>query len=44
MNLSMEKKIVDLEYSLVVSKEEGEGVEWLVRLGLIDANSFFWNG
>ena len=34
MNLSTEKKIVDLENRLVV----GERVEWIGSLGLIDAN------
>jgi len=38
VNLSTEKKIVDLENRLVGSKREGEGV------GLIDANYFLWNG
>ena len=28
MNLSTEKKIMDLENRLVVAKGEGEGVEW----------------
>ena len=44
MNLSTEKKIIDLENRLVVAKEEGEGVEWRGSLGLIDANYCFWNG
>ena len=44
MNLSTEKKIMDLENRLVVAKGEGEGVEWLGSLGLIDANYCFWNG
>ena len=38
MNLSTEKKIMDLENKLVVAKGEGEGVEWTGNLGLIDAN------
>ena len=43
MNLSTEKKIVDLENRLVVAKGEGkgegegEGGEWIGNLGLIDA-------
>ena len=28
MNLSTEKKLMDLENRFVVAKEEGEGVEW----------------
>ena len=35
MNLSTEKKIMDLENSLVVAKGKGEGVEWMGCLGLI---------
>ena len=35
MNLSAEKKIMDLENRLVVAKGEGEGVGWLGILGLI---------
>ena len=41
MNLSTEKKLMDLENRLVVAKEEGEGVGWNGSLGLIDAE---WNG
>ena len=44
MNLSKEKKIMDLENRLVVAKGEGEGVGWIGSLGLIDANYCFWNG
>ena len=44
MNLSTEKKIMDLENRLVVTKEEGEGVEGIGNLGLIDANYCLWNG
>ena len=36
MNLSTEKKIMDLENRLVVAKGEGEGVGWIRKLGLID--------
>ena len=42
MNLSTEKKIMDLENRLVVAKGEGEG--WIGSLGLIDPNCSFWNG
>ena len=42
MNLSTEKKIMDMENRLVVAK--GEGVEWTGNLGLIDANYCLWNG
>ena len=44
MNLSTEKKIMDLENILVVVKGEGEGVGWIWNLGLIDANYCLWNG
>ena len=44
MNLSTEKKIMDMENILVVAKEEGEGVGWTGNLGLIDANCCLWNG
>ena len=37
MNLSTEKKIMDLENRLVVSMREGEGGGWIRSLGLIDA-------
>ena len=36
MNLSTEKKIMDLENRLVVAKEEGVGVGWTGSLGLIE--------
>ena len=38
MNISSEKKIMDLEKRLVVAKGEGKGVRWTGNLGLIDAN------
>ena len=38
MNLSTEKKLVDLEDRLVIAKGEGEGVGWTGSLGLADAN------
>jgi len=44
MNLSSEKKIMDLENRLVVAKGEGERVGWMGSLGLIDANYCLWNG
>ena len=44
MNLYTEKKIMDLENSLLVAKEEGEGVGWIGNLRLIDANYCLWNG
>ena len=33
-----EKKLLDSENRLVVAKEEGEGMGWTGRLGLIDAD------
>ena len=42
MNLSTEKKIMDMENRLVVAKREGLRGTW--NLGLIDANYFLWNG
>jgi len=46
MNISTEKKIMDLENRLVVAKgeEEGEGVGWTGSLGLIDVNYCLWDG
>ena len=44
MNLSTEKKIMDMENRLVVAKREGEGVEGTGNLGLIDANYSLYNG
>ena len=38
MNLSTEKKIMDLENRLVDAKGEEEGVGWFGSLGLIDTN------
>ena len=34
MNLSTEKKIMDLEKRLVLAKGEGEGAGWIGSLGL----------
>ena len=42
MNLSTEKKIMDLENRPVVAK--GEGVGWIGSLGLTDANYCLYNG
>ena len=44
MNLSTEKKPMDLENRLVVAKGEEEGVGWTGSLGLIDANYCIWSG
>ena len=40
MNLSTEKKIMDLENRLVVAKGEGEGMEWIGSLRLINVTDF----
>ena len=44
INLSTEKKLMDLENRLMIAKGEGEGVGWTGSLGLIDANYCLWNG
>ena len=44
MNLSTEKKIMDVKNRLVVAKEEREGVGWTGNLGLMDADYCIWNG
>ena len=44
MNLSTEKKLMDLENRLEIAKGEGKGVGWIGSLGLIDANYCLWNG
>ena len=44
MNLSTEKKIMDMENRLVVAKGDGEGVGWMGNLGLTDADNCLWNG
>jgi len=44
MNLSTEKKIMDMENRLVVAKGEGEAVGWTGSLELEDANYCIWNG
>ena len=43
MNLSTEKKHMDLDNRLVVAKGVGKGVGWTGNLGLIDANYCLWN-
>ena len=37
MNLSTEKKLMDMENRLVVAKGEEEGVGWTGDLGLVEA-------
>ena len=44
MNLSTEKKIMDLENRLVVAKGKGEGLWWMGCFWLIDADYCLWNG
>ena len=44
MNLSTEKKFMDLENRLVAAKGEGEGVGWTGNPGLIDAKNCICNG
>ena len=44
MNLSTEKKIMDLQSRLVVVKGEGEGVGWTGSLGFINADYCLCNG
>ena len=44
MNLSTEKKLMDMENRLVVAKREREEVESIGNLGLIDADYCLWNG
>ena len=43
MNLSTEKKLMDLENRFVVAKGEGKEVGWTGSLGLIDANYGIWS-
>ena len=43
MNISTEKKFMDLENRPVLSKGEEEGVRWTGNLGLIDSNYCIWN-
>ena len=44
MKLSTEKKIMDLENTLMVAKGKGEGAGWTGNLGLIDADYCLGNG
>ena len=44
INLSTEKKIMDLENRLVVAKGEGEEGGGMGNLGLIAADYCLWNG
>ena len=44
MNISTEKKHMDLGNRLVVAKGEGEEEGWIGSLGLIDANYCLWKG
>ena len=44
MNLSTEKKIMDMENRLVAAKGEREEVGWTGNLGLIDANYCICSG
>ena len=44
MNLSTEKKIMDVEKRRVVAKGEGEGGELMGSLGFVDANYDIANG
>ena len=44
MNLSTEKKLIDMENRLVVAKREEEEVGGTGNLRLVDANYCIWNG
>ena len=44
MNLSTEKKLMDMENRFVMAKGEGEGVGWTGSLWLIDVNYCLWSG
>ena len=44
MNISTEKKIMDLENGLVAARVEREGVGGIGSLGLTDTNYCSWNG
>ena len=39
-NLSIEKKIMDLEKRIMVAKGKGEGVGWIGNLGLVNLNIY----
>ena len=43
VNLSTEKKIMDMENRFVAAKREGEGGGWTGNLELIGANYCLWN-
>ena len=43
MNLSTEKKTIDLENRLVVAKGQGEGLGGTGNLGLTDVDCCLWN-
>ena len=43
INLSTEKKLMDLENRLVVAKGDGEGVGWTGNLVLIHTNYCYWS-
>ena len=43
MNLSTQKKLLHGEQTLV-AKGDGDVVEWIGTLGLIDVNYCLWNG
>ena len=44
MNISTEKKIMNLENRLVFAQGEREGVGGTTSFGLMDANYCLWNG
>ena len=44
MNLSTEKKLMDLENRLVIAKGEGKRVGWTGCVLLADSNYFIWSG
>ena len=44
LNLSTERKLMDLENIRMVAKGEVEGEGWTGSLGLIDANYCIWSG
>ena len=44
MNISTEKKIMDMENRLVAAKRDREGVGGTGNLGVIEANYSLWNG
>ena len=44
MNLSTEKKLMDLKKRLEVAKGEGEGVGWTGNPRLTDADYCIWSG